>query len=159
MRVDFVNIGIDETYYIIQDELMLKIWVHYKNDKKVEYRQLTQYDWNGKIFNGCIDGSYCYLYREEKIFVFTTKKEAFDYVKKRRRFIIDKYKSKIKTVKDLLELPFRVLINDDDGYYIDYYAREAYKERCKELLGVKISTDNLKSLSESELRDIDEFDG
>jgi hypothetical protein len=158
MRVDFVNIGIDETYYIIQNELMIKIYIHYKNDKKVEYRQLTQYDWNGKIIYGCIDGSYCYLYREEKIFVFTTKKEAFDFIKKRRRFIIDKYKSKIKTVKDLLELPFRVLINDDDEYYINYYAREAYKERCKELLGVKISTDNLKWLSEIELRAKDEFD-
>ena len=150
MRINYDDIEIGKEYYVVLDEDIEKVMVYSTNDLKTVFvfNVLAKYTYSGKIVYNNIQHLSITFYRNvHTSYIFTTKKEAVEFIKKRDRIIIDKYKSKIKTVKDLLELPFRVLINDDDDYYINFNAREAYKERCYELLGVKISTNNLKELT------------
>ena len=165
MRIKFEDIEVGKEYYIVSDSdyfCVTKILVYDKEEKnrKLGYNILVTYKYNGKIIgkNAPNWAIFWYNLDVEYFYAFNTKKEAIEFAKKVRRIIVDRYKDKIKTLKDLLELPFRSILNDSDQYYTDCFAIEAYKERCKELLGVKISTDNLKSLSEDELIDIDEFD-
>lgn len=150
MRINYDDIIFGKEYYIIIGDDIEKITAYDITNNKIKFNALTRYSYNGKIILSNIIEytAIIHLYKEDEVYIFTTKKEAVEYIKKRDRIIIDKYKSKIKTVKDLLELPFRALINDDDGYYINFNARDAYKERCYELLGIKISTDNLKELDD-----------
>ena len=49
----------------------------------------------------------------------------------------NKYKDEIKTLKDLVVFPLYNCLNGEE--YTDYDAKEAYKQRAKELLGIDLN--------------------
>lgn len=64
-------------------------------------------------------------------------KELKEYEEKEK----NEWRSKVTDIKHLLELPFQTIMMEDGGNDVDISAIEVYKEKCKELLGIDINTD------------------
>lgn len=70
--------------------------------------------------------------------IYTSKKELLEANKKASAAQIAEYKNQMSDIKRLVRFMFNNAVSPDAGEYTDWDARQAVKERAKELLGINL---------------------
>ena len=103
-----------------------------------EIRKIEQMEDCGYVYHvKCVDGGLGGMMLPEDM-CFATKDAAIQYQAAKTNMIENKYRSEIKSVKDLVRFMYDNVVSCAEEY-TDWHARKVAAEKAKELLGIDLN--------------------